>query len=118
MTSDRHLYRGTIENHFVDKDGELRGLLLKNAKRFKYAQLEADRKFGKDMPTERYWKEIPGSNLYIPFEKTVTLNLRYELPDRDLRDRLQAAIQRLTGIPNIVLEPPSTAAEEEQEPNA
>src|ERR1035441_2524659 len=47
MTSDNHLYRGTIENHFLGKDGELRGLLLKDAKRFRYSHLEADRAAGK-----------------------------------------------------------------------
>ena len=31
MAADGHLYRGTVEDHFLDKEGGLRGLLLKDA---------------------------------------------------------------------------------------
>jgi len=103
MTTDTHLYRGTIENHFLGKDGELRGLLLKNAKRFKYRELEADRKEGKQKPPEQYWKPIPGANMYVPFEKTVTLNLRYELSNPDLLKKLKEKVSSLTGISGIVV---------------
>lgn len=104
MTTDKHLYRGSVENHFVGKDGELTGLLLKNAKRFQYAILEADRVAKKQKPTEQYWKDIPGSNMYIPYDKTVTLNLRYELPAVETLRRLSAKVTSLTGIQNIVIE--------------
>jgi len=104
MTSDGHLYRGTIENHFVGKGGELRGLLLKNAKRFKYAELQADRIANKQRPSEEYWKEIPGSNMYVHYDKTVTLNLRYELSNPDLLKKAKYIVASLTGISDIVVE--------------
>ena len=103
MTSDNHLYRGTIENHFLDKDGELRGLLLKNAKRFQYSKLKADLLAGKQKPTEQYWKDIPGSNMYVPYDKIVTLNLRYELSKPDLLKKVEDKVALLTGIANVVI---------------
>ena len=96
--TEKHLYRGTVENHFVGKDGELRGLLLKDAKRFQYSRLESDRVAGKMGAIEQYWKEIPGSNLYVSFDKVVTLNLRYELPPDVLLQRLRDKIRSATGI--------------------
>ena len=27
---------------------------------------------------ERYWKEIPGHNLFLPYETILSLNIRYE----------------------------------------
>jgi hypothetical protein len=104
MTTDGHLYRGTIEDHFVGKDGELRGLLLKDAMRYKYAELQADRVANRIRPTEQYWKEIPGANMYVPYEKTVTLNLRYELPSGDLVNKVKKQVATLTGISDIVVE--------------
>lgn len=119
--TDKHLYRGTVENHFVGKDGELRGLLLKDAKRFQYSRLESDRVAGKQRATEQYWKEIPGSNLYVSFEKVVTLNLRYELPQDVLLKRLRDKIQSATGISgNIVFSsrsPGEFVVREEEESN-
>jgi hypothetical protein len=121
LMTDKHLYRGTVENHFVGKDGELRGLLLKDAKRFQYSRLESDRVAGKQRATEQYWKEIPGSNLYVSFEKVVTLNLRYELPQDVLLKRLRDKIQSATGISgNIVFSSPSPGefvVREEEESN-
>jgi hypothetical protein len=121
LMTDKHLYRGTVENHFVGKDGELRGLLLKDAKRFQYSRLESDRVAGKQRATEQYWKEIPGSNLYVSFEKVVTLNLRYELPQDVLLKRLRDKIQSATGISgNIVFSsrsPGEFVVREEEESN-
>lgn len=105
MTSDGHLYRGTVENHFLSKDGDLRGLLLKDTKRFRYTQLEADRIAGKQLATDLYWKDIPGSNMYIPYDKMVTLNLRYESSNPDLlKNFVKNKVESLTGISDIAVE--------------
>jgi hypothetical protein len=99
MTSDGHLYRGNVENHFLSKDGDLRGLLLKNTRRFRYAELKADRIAGKHKSTEMYWSDIPGSNMYIPYDKMVTLNLRYESSNPDLlKNFVKHKVESLTGI--------------------
>jgi|SRR5579864_588429 len=105
MTSDGHLYRGSVENHFLNKDGDLRGLLLKNTKRFRYAQLEADRIASKLLPTDTYWKDIPGSNMYVPYDKMVTLNLRYESANPDvLKNFVKHKVESMTGISDIDVE--------------
>jgi hypothetical protein len=116
ITSDGHLYRGTIENHFVGKDGELRGLLLKNTKRFKYAELKANRAAMNERPSEQYWKEIPGSNMYVAYDKTVTLNLRYELSNPDLIKKMKDKVVSVTGISDIEvkLDPPVLKPNERQ----
>ncbi len=88
----------------MGKDGELRGLLLKNAKRFQYSKLEADRIANIAKPNGQYWKDIPGANMYISYDKIVTLNLRYEMPNDTLLQFLSQKVTSLTGIPNIVVE--------------
>ena len=80
LTSDDHLYRGLVVpgSYFLDKEGMLTGVMLKQARRFdrrKYLQDEMDPASPK---AERYWKEIPGHNLFLPYEKILSLNIRYE----------------------------------------
>jgi hypothetical protein len=102
MAADGHLYRGTVEDHFLDKEGGLRGLLLKEAKRYQYSRLEDDRRNNRVKDLREYWKTIPGANLYVPYDKTVTLNLRYELPDEDLLERLRRALLS-AGMRNAII---------------
>jgi hypothetical protein len=80
LTSDDHLYRGLVVagSYFLDKEGMLTGVMLKQARRFdrrKYLQDEMDPGSPK---AERYWKEIPGHNLFVPYETILSLNIRYE----------------------------------------
>jgi hypothetical protein len=68
LTSHDHLYRGLVVqgSYFLDRQGMLTGVMLKQARRFdrrKYLQDEAAAKSAK---AERYWKEIPGHNLFLP----------------------------------------------------
>jgi hypothetical protein len=118
MTTDGHLYHGTVENYFLKPDSSLSGILLKNAKRFQYSKLEADRvrcaESGKELPrTESYWKVIPGANLVIAYDKVVTLNVRYELQSGDLLKTLQDWL-RNEGMKDLTIEvgdePPSKAS--------
>jgi hypothetical protein len=80
LTSDDHLYRGLVVpgSYFLDKEGMLTGVMLKQARRFdrrKYLQDEMDPGSPK---AERYWKEIPGHNLFVPYKTILSLNIRYE----------------------------------------
>lgn len=80
LTSDDHLYRGLVVqgSYFLDKEGMLTGVMLKQARRFdrrRYLQDEAAAKLPK---AERYWKEIPSHNLFLPYETFLSLNIRYE----------------------------------------
>jgi hypothetical protein len=84
MTTDDHLYAGTVGDFFLNSDGELSGLLLKNFKRFKRAEFKADRDARRDVDARDYWKEIPGANFYLPSDKIANLNIRYETPKREI----------------------------------
>jgi hypothetical protein len=110
LSTTGHLYRATVEDHFVDRDGNLRGLLLKNTSRFQSAKLEDDRKAGRAKPMPEYWKPIPGANLYVPFERMANLNLRYELPVRNVSEILQKKLADM-GITNLVISVQETGTE-------
>jgi hypothetical protein len=84
MTTDDHLYAGTVEDYFLDVDGELSGLLLKDFRRFKRGELEAARKAGLKPDPKEFWREIPGTNFYLPADKIANLNIRYEAPPSEL----------------------------------
>jgi hypothetical protein len=65
-------------------------LLLKDAKRFRYAELESDRRQQKAKQTEEYWTSIAGgAHFYVPSDKIVNMNIRYELLRGDLIKTLQ-----------------------------
>jgi hypothetical protein len=94
------LYQGPIANTFLDVDGNLSGLLLKEARRYKFAEHEEDRKKHKLKSTESYWVKIPGANLYLPFDKISNLNIHYKLP----RDVEQKKIQDAAATSELLRE--------------
>jgi hypothetical protein len=124
MTSDDHLYAGTVADYFLKPDGELSGLLLKDIKRFQFTRLEEDRKSGAAPDPRDYWKEIPGANFYLPADKIANLNIRYEpVPDELLDDVKRLMKQLDLGDISVSLEIPdgaNTAATEppESKPSA
>lgn len=93
MTTDDHLYAGTVGDYFLNVDGELSGLLLKNFKRFKRVELEAARKAGLNPDPGEYWTEIPGTNFYLPADKIASLNIRYEAPRSELIQDLEELLR-------------------------
>jgi hypothetical protein len=80
LTADDHLYRGLVVpgSYFLDKEGMLTGIMLKQARRFDRRRYLQDQKAGKSPNADRYWKEIPGNNLFLPYERILSLNIRYE----------------------------------------
>ncbi len=89
LTTDNHLYAGTVADFFLRADGELSGLLLSDVERFKFNKLEEDLKAGLAPDSRDYWTEIPGANFYLPAEKIANLNIRYESPDRELLEDVE-----------------------------
>ena len=82
MSKDDMLYRGDVEQYFLDSAGDLSGLLLKNAQRFQYEKLKDDRKTGVVKDTEGYWKVIlGGGNFYLPNSNIASINIRYKLAE-------------------------------------
>jgi len=110
MTSDDHLYSGTVADHFLDRDGELTGILLKDFRRFQHKHFEEDRAAGKAAASLDYWKTIPGANFYIPADKIANINIRYETPEPILLNQIQELLNNMnigSGV-SVSLEPATT----------
>ena len=99
LQTDDHLYRGRVEDYFVDSDGRLSGILLRNVDRFdlhayRRAQ-DSSREFSALITSENYWKSIPSKNFYIGQSAIMNLNIRFvPAQDRALEDLTR---QILTG---------------------
>jgi hypothetical protein len=78
LTQEDHLYQGDVVEYFVDTDGALSSLSLENVLRFDRVGYLRDKKGNAATQPESYWKPIPGSVLYVPSAKILSLNLRYE----------------------------------------
>jgi hypothetical protein len=104
LTSDGHLYTGTVADYFKER-GSLTGVLLKNVRRFQYQRLQGDRKRQQQKETEQYWKVIPGANFYIAADKIVTMNIRFALPP----SKLAAMLQKVLGQQFVIRSGPGGA---------
>ncbi len=89
LTSDDHLYRGAVANHFVDREGKLTGLLLKDVIRFDRIAYLKDKQTPAAPDPSRYWKPIPGWNVYIFAEKITNINLSYQVSPPLIRQVLR-----------------------------
>lgn len=101
ITSRDALYRGTIEDLLLTKDGELSGLLLTTPLRYQREKYLDDLKKYSERLTDQlpitqskphsdnYWKPIPGHAFLIRSDHIETINLRsYERDDQELLERL------------------------------
>jgi hypothetical protein len=100
LTTDDHLYHGRVENYYLNKDGDLTGILLADVFRFNRAGYARDLENGPVANRQPYWKFIPGKNVYIFADKITNLNVNYELEaairikrELGLDPTLQLAIQ-------------------------
>lgn len=74
------LYRGRLVNWFTDQDGKLAGIFLINAQRFRRDQIARDRAANVYKENEKYWTQVPGSNLYLAANTLANYNIRYVEP--------------------------------------
>ncbi|WP_263355798.1 hypothetical protein [Acidicapsa ligni] len=78
LQNDGHLYRGRVEDYFIDPDGKLSGILLRNVDRFDlHAYRKAQEESGEIVTSENYWKTIPSENFYISHSAISNLNVRF-----------------------------------------
>ncbi|MGA8087444.1 MAG: hypothetical protein WCA10_09070 [Terracidiphilus sp.] len=127
------LYRGKVSDYFLDANGRLSGLFMTDAERFrredfKLACLEA-KVSGVKVDKEKFWREIPGSNFYIPADKLSNLNVHFptEDPRKDkqfdafLDDLLKALPAGTTASFDAEAQPPDSSENapdaDEAEPN-
>lgn len=93
LMSDDTLYRGEVAQHFVDKDGNLSGLFLRDPQRFDRGRYLKDRdSWGTTRPVSTYWRPIPSAKLYLVGSQIINLNLNYEPPS--VSDVSVAAIEK------------------------
>lgn len=81
LMTDNTLYRGTIADHFIDKEGSLSGLFLGNPQRFdRRAYLREQDAWHSVRNASTFWRTIPSAKLYLVADKIVNLNLNYKPP--------------------------------------
>lgn len=103
MTTDGHLYAGTVADFSLNADGELSGLLLTECKRYRFQHLEDDRKAGLKPNPNEYWKHIPGAKLYLFAERISNLNIRYETPELELLEDVKRLLKKLSSDESITV---------------
>lgn len=116
---DGILYRGRVGDYFLDSTGGLSGLLMKDAERFRRKDYETEcEKAGGSysVDREKFWREIPGSNFYIPAEKISNLNVRFPLLDPNLDKDLMTYLDEL--FKNLDLPSGTTATFEDSKVSA
>ncbi|MGH9425344.1 MAG: hypothetical protein ACRD2L_03440 [Terriglobia bacterium] len=69
-TDEDNLVKGRLQHHFLGRDGELSGLLVRDAVRRRRRGAEGGH--GPDS-----WRYVPGRHLYIPFSSVADMNVRY-----------------------------------------
>jgi hypothetical protein len=81
LTVEDHLYQGHVRDYFLDKDGELSGILLDKPRRFDRRGFVAAKEKDPNTSVESFWREIPtgtfDGNLYLPADKMLSMNVRY-----------------------------------------
>ena len=80
LSSLNILYRGRLVNWFTDQAGQLEGIFLINAQRFRRDQLARDRASNIVKDSSAYWAPVPGSNLYLVAGSLTSYNVRYVEP--------------------------------------
>jgi hypothetical protein len=77
--TDETLYRGEVAEYFLNGDGTLAGLFLKEPERFDRPRYLAERDtWGITRSPKKFWRSIPSAKLYLLGPKIVNLNLNYE----------------------------------------
>jgi hypothetical protein len=109
LQSNEHLYQGRVADYFIDSDGKLTGILLKNVSRFdRPAYLEARKHTSSPdaVPREDYWKNIPSNHFYIGYSSIVNLNVRFAPRDQALISLADKVLrQDDTPAYEVVMEP-------------
>ncbi|HTJ31573.1 MAG TPA: hypothetical protein VL346_13805 [Acidobacteriaceae bacterium] len=79
LQTDGHLYRGRVEDYFVDVDGKFSGLLLHDVDRFDLNAYRRAQEMGhpETLASENFWKTIPSENFYIGHGSISNLNIRF-----------------------------------------
>ena len=93
LCTENLLYQGVVGDHFLDKDGNLMGIVLTDARRFRRDDyLKDKRDLGAKIDPQNYWRSIPGAKLFIVGDKILNLNLSYDFAAPALEEMLRKLI--------------------------
>ena len=109
LQNNEHLYQGRVADYFIDSDGKLTGVLLKDVSRFdRQAYLETKKHASEPdaVPREDFWKDIPSSHFYIGYNSIVNLNVRFAPRDQELISLADKVLGRDESLVyDVVMEP-------------
>lgn len=73
------LYQGESYEYFLESEGKLAGLILKNPRRFERDEYRSARREagGSSVDKESFWRTIPSKSLFINATTIVNLNINY-----------------------------------------
>jgi len=94
MTTDDTCYAGKVADYFLRADGELSGLLLKDIKRFRSNRWRKIEKLGSSPRLRLLERKSLGRTL-LAAEKIANLNIRYNAPQKELRQDLERWLESL-----------------------
>lgn len=80
LQGDGLLYKGRVVEYFIDSDGKLTGILLKDVVRFdrqSYHDAKSAAANPDDIFADDYWKNIPSQHFYIGHGSISNLNVRF-----------------------------------------
>ena len=115
LTSDDHLYRGEVSDHFVDIEGRLSGILLDQARRFDRRTYLRNKDAGQAKPID-YWRPIPGDRLYVAANKITSINISYELPPEEVPQEVIDLLKELNIEAHVTIQEPDTTSDEAAPP--
>ena len=106
LMSDDLLYRGEVADYFLDHNGSLDGIFLRNPERFDRGRyLKEKQVWGTTRPTSSFWKSIPSAKLYLIASQIINLNLNYEPPtaSQDVVNRYIQDFLKRSSSPSVSL---------------
>ncbi len=79
LQNDGNLYKGRVADYFIDGDGKLTGILLKDVYRFDRHDFDKARDSTEAafVNSDPFWRVIPSANFYIGQSSISNLNLRF-----------------------------------------
>ena len=98
LTTGKILYKGQVIEYFLDKDGDLSGLILGNPRRFdRDAHIRERERWGTARGNDFFWRKIPSAKLYLFATEILNLNLSYESPKASEDDLVRQLTDRVSG---------------------
>lgn len=95
LASNGVLYQGESFQYFLESEGKLAGIILKNPRRFMRDEYLAEKKErGAEVDKESFWRTIPSESLFISGSTILNLNINYKPGEKPLEEVLRKYIEQ------------------------